>query len=311
MVAPSPARSCASLTDSPASSASSARKSVSSPSTARSTPISHSRGSPKNKRLSALSKRRTSSSFRRVDPPSFSQSALPFSIDAALGGTITNYTPRKVAPATPVAPRAPVAPQQVAAAIEESMPNSWFFEIYEDTPEQEASNMMQHSASVLDISSEDDAATKALNDELEKGKENIPPPGFTLTQPQTPSLAAIDDGEETEIESEISEPDKRCRRSRRKVAQDAMDEDRTPLGDLPPSNFYAKDCDAGSYVTVDVGIERPSRLSKEIGIETSENVEPTKKQQRAREPERDEGAALLEEEESSTRTASRAVEAAS
>ena len=46
------------------------------------------------------------------------------------------------------------------------MPNSWFFEIYEDTPEQEASNMMQHSASVLDISSEDDAATKALGEGL-------------------------------------------------------------------------------------------------------------------------------------------------
>jgi hypothetical protein len=191
------------------------------------------------------------------------------------------------------------------------MPNSWFFEIHEDTPEQEAANMMQHSASVLDISSEDDAATKALNDELEKGKENIPPPGFTLTQPQTASSAAIDDGEETEIESEISEPVKRCPRLRRKLAQDAMDEDRTPLGDLPPSNFYAKDCDAGSYVTVDVGIERPSRLSREVGVETSENVEPTKKQQRAREPERDEGAALLEEEESSTHTTSRVVEAAS
>ncbi|KAG9202534.1 hypothetical protein G6514_004272 [Epicoccum nigrum] len=311
MAAPSPARSCASLTDSPASSAPCARKSVSSPSTARSTPISHSRGSPKNKRLSALSKRRTSGSFRRVDPPSFSQSALPFSIDAALSGTITNYTPRKAAPAAPAAPPAPVAPQQVAAAIEESMPNSWFFEIYEDTPEQEAANMMQHSASVLDISSEDDAATKAFNDELEKGKENIPPPDFALAQPQTTSSASIDDGEETEIEPDISEPIKRGRRLRTKIAQDAMDEDRTPLGDLPPSNFYAKGCDAGSYVTVDVGIERPSRLSKEIGVGPSEHAELTKKQQRAREPERDEGTALLEEEESSTCTTSYAVKAAS
>ena len=191
------------------------------------------------------------------------------------------------------------------------MPNSWFFEIYEDTPEQEASNMMQHSASVLDISSEDDAATKALNDELEKGKENIPPPEFTLAQSQTASLTPIDDGEETEIEPEISEPVKRCPRLRKKVAQDAMDEDRTPLGDLPPSNFYGKGCDVGSYVTVDVGIERPSRLSREIGVGPSENVEPAKKEQRAREPERDEGAALLEEEESSTCSTSRAVEAAS
>ncbi|KAJ8108354.1 hypothetical protein OPT61_g8236 [Boeremia exigua] len=149
------------------------------------------------------------------------------------------------------------------------MPKGWFFEIHEDTPEQEAANLMEHSASVLDISSGDDAETKARLEELSRGKENVPPPDFALTQPRSASTP-IDDGEETEIE----EPAKRPRT--RKPAPDAMDQDRTPLADLPPNDFYAHGCDASSYVTVDAGIERPSRLSKEVDLD-DENVEPVKK----------------------------------
>ena len=153
------------------------------------------------------------------------------------------------------------------------MPKGWFFEIHEDTPEQEAANLMEHSASVLDISSDDDAQTKAKNNELLKGKENIPPPDFAPLQPRTASASSVDDdGEETEIEEPVKRP------RLRKITQDAMDEDRRPLGDLPPSEFYAEGCDASSYVTVDAGIERPSRLSKEVDAdESSENIDPVKK----------------------------------
>ncbi|KAJ4332638.1 hypothetical protein N0V95_009619, partial [Ascochyta clinopodiicola] len=224
-----------------------------------------------NKRLHAVSKRRASSSpYRRVDPPSFSQGALPFSIDAALKGTISNYTPKSTAAATIKATPTP-APQP-ASSLDESMPKGWFFDIHEDTPEQEAANLMEHSASVLDISSDDDAATKAKNDDLLRGKENVPPPDFALSQPRNAYASHIDDGEETEIEEPVKRP------RLRKLTQDAMDEDRRPLGDLPPSDFYAAGCDASSYVTVDTGIERPSRLSKEVDVESvSENVDPVKK----------------------------------
>jgi hypothetical protein len=136
------------------------------------------------------------------------------------------------------------------------MPKGWFFEIHEDTPEQEAANLMEHSASVLDISSDDDVATKQRNEELERGKENIPPPDFLLSQPRVHSAT------ESEIEVKIDEPVKRPRL--RKIVQDAMDEDRRPLGDLAPSEFYGEGCDASSYVTVDAGIEKPSSLSKEF-----------------------------------------------
>jgi hypothetical protein len=64
------------------------------------------------------------------------------------------------------------------------------------------------------------------------------------------------------------EPVKRPRL--RKFVQDAMDEDRRPLGDLAPSEFYGEGCDASSYVTVDIGIEKPSGLSKECDFSTEE-----------------------------------------
>lgn len=133
------------------------------------------------------------------------------------------------------------------------MPQSWFFEIHEDTPEQEASNLMEHSAAVLDISSDDDLATKSRNEELERGKENIPPPDFSLSQPR-----AHAESEEVALDVGVKMP------RLREMKQDAMDEDRRPLGDLPAAEFYAEGCDKDSYVTVDTGIEKPSALSKEF-----------------------------------------------
>ena len=147
------------------------------------------------------------------------------------------------------------------------MPKTWFFAIHEDTPEQEAANLMEHSAAILDISSDDDVQTKLRNDELEKGKENIPPVGFMTEQPRgiaTPTTVLS--GLETP-ETELGSVQSTKRPRLRKLVQDAMDEDRKPLGDLPPAEFYAEGCDASSYVTVDTGIEKPSGLSREVECE--------------------------------------------
>lgn len=137
------------------------------------------------------------------------------------------------------------------------MPKGWFFEIHEDTPEQEAANLMEHSASVLDISSDDDLETKQLNEE--RGKENIPPPDFLAAQ-QGVRQAAADAMLDAEPTPELHVKLPRLR----KITQDAMDEDRKPLGDLPAAEFYGEGCDAATYVTVDPGLERPSGLSKEF-----------------------------------------------
>lgn len=142
------------------------------------------------------------------------------------------------------------------------MPKSWFFDIHEDTPEQEAANLMEHSAAVLDISSDDDAETKRQNAALERGKENIPPPDFAL--PQTRAQHATTDAMQTS-EQPADQPASHVKLPRlRNIAQDAMDEDRRPLSDLPAAAFYAEGCDAASYVTVDPGLEKPSGLSKEF-----------------------------------------------
>lgn len=253
----------------------SVRKALSSPkpNTSNSTPIGLSRGSPKHKRIGLLSKRRASSSpFRRVDPPSFSHSSpsLPFSIDAALKGTIPDYTP-KPSIATPT----PVSTPRDVTTIEESMPNSWFFEIHEDTPEQEAANLMEHSAAVLDISSDDDSETKRMNEDLERGKENIPPPDFMPSQPSARAEQSIDTMETNEpvTKEHVKLP------RLRKIAQDAMDEDRFALKELPAADFYGEGLDATSYVTVDTGIERPSSLSKEFDFSSeSREEEPAKEE---------------------------------
>jgi hypothetical protein len=189
------------------------------------------------------------------------------------------------------------------------MPKGWFFEIHEDSPEQEAANLMEHSASVLDISSDDDVETKALNEE--RGKENIPPPGFLSSRSYTStSPDALDDGYETEIL--IEEPVKRPRL--RKFVQDSMDEDRKPLGDLAPSEFYGEGCNASSYVTVDTGIEKPSSLSRECDFAEQEDVreeEVVEEAPAVEEVEKVQGVVAIYEDASATETSSSVEEAAS
>ncbi|KAB2578116.1 hypothetical protein DBV05_g3240 [Lasiodiplodia theobromae] len=204
--------------------------------------ISTSRGSPKHKRVGLLSKRRTT----RIDPPSFGLSprhnaGVPFSIDAALSGTISDHVP---------APKP--AARKPAPTLDEAMPKGWFFEIHEDSPEEEATNMMEHSALVLDISSDDDSDTRAENESREKGKENIPPPDYYLVA-SSRSANGPDAG---------SEP--RKIKQRRKVEKDAMEEDRSPLSALPASDYFGEGLDGNSYVIVDgTAPEKPSSLSKE------------------------------------------------
>lgn len=194
-----------------------------------STPLSASRVSPKHKRIAHLTNRRVSSpSIRRVDPPRSRLHAqaptLPFSIDAALSGTLSKLTPLPV------------------ELKEPPMPKDWFFDIHVDTPEEEAANLMEHSASVLDISSDDDAATRRAREEREereRGKENIPPPDFVAAVGNRSARgdAAVDGAADLQGDA-VAAAKTANRRWREKLAATAMDEDRNPLGDLKPSDFY-------------------------------------------------------------------------
>ena len=157
--------------------------------------------SPKHKRIGILSRRRkTTNAFTRVNPPSTaveSTNGLPFSIDAALAGTIPNYKPKS------------------------THGKGWHFDIHEDTPDEEESNMMVHTTKTLDISDDESSLSKGDKD----NKENIPP----IDGPAAVASAMHGTA------------------ARRDVM---TDETRAPLGDLDAKDFYAEGCDASSCIIV-------------------------------------------------------------
>lgn len=108
--------------------------------------------SPKSKRIGILSRRRmTATPFTRVNPPSStageSANGLPFSIDAALAGTVPKYKSKP------------------------THGKGWQFDIHEDTESDELTNLMDHSTRTLDISDDEGTSSKGDKD----NKENIPP----------------------------------------------------------------------------------------------------------------------------------------
>lgn len=179
------------------------------------------RSPTRGKKSGILSSRRSSGAYRRVDPPSFNSGA-PFSLDAALKGTISSYTPTpKPAPAAKPAP-----------SKEPDMKASWFFDIHEDTPEQEMTNLLQHSTCVLDISSDEESAQRAKRVEKED-KENVPP---------------VDDVSQT------------SRRVRARMEDEmVIEKERVALGEMKAEDFWAEGCDETSVVLVPDDEEEQSK----------------------------------------------------
>ncbi|KAF4446235.1 hypothetical protein F53441_10120 [Fusarium austroafricanum] len=158
----------------------------------------------------ASSRRRTVGSYSRVDPPSFGLgSAAPFSLDAALKGTIPGYGAK--------------APKETLTALDEpDMKASWFFDIHEDTPEQEMTNLLQHSTCVLDISSDEESERKRNRDRAEgRDKENVPPPDDVSQTRRTPRADEM-----------------------------VVEKERVALGALNTADFYAEGCDETSVIIV-------------------------------------------------------------
>ncbi|KGO63546.1 hypothetical protein PITC_049280 [Penicillium italicum] len=104
-------------------------------------------------------------------------------------------------------------------------PASWTFDIHVDTEQEEMTNLMQHSTTVLDISDDE-----GKSDPCTRGKENIPPHelGIELTETRQ-STATITAA---------------ARKSPK------MDEPRAPLGELNAAEYYAEGCNAFSYTIV-------------------------------------------------------------
>lgn len=177
--------------------------------------------------LLTSSRRRTAGSYGRVDPPAFglsSKSAAPFSLDAALKGTLSSYTSREtVVAAEPVSTSASLG---LGELHEGDSKSSWFFEIHEDTAEQEMTNLLQHSTCVLDISSDEETETRRQRERAE-GKENVPP---------------VDDVSQTS----------RPRTARQAAGADAImfEKERSPLGEMNVRDYFSEGCDENSVIIV-------------------------------------------------------------
>lgn len=172
-----------------------------------------------NKRVGILNRRRTGT-FARVDPPSFNLLSAPFSLDAAIKGTVPSYAPRSSSSRT-------ASSRGSDELYGSSMKSSWFFDIHEDTPEQEMTNLLQHNTCRLDISSDEECEQKLRRERADgRGKENIPP---------------ADDISQTSV-----------RRPTTIVSQGGMEYEkpRTALGDLNVEEFYAKGVDATEVIIV-------------------------------------------------------------
>jgi hypothetical protein len=142
------------------------------------------------------------------------------------------------------------------------MPKAWFFEIHEDTADQEASNLLLHSACVLDISSDDDSNTAAAKIALERGKENIPPPEWTgLTRTARQAPAAPHKG--------IHCPKKAIKYTTM-GGPDAMLEDRVALREMDTAAFFPDGLDEKSVEVIE---EKTSPLAQEVVAAASETRE--------------------------------------
>jgi hypothetical protein len=144
---------------------------------------------------------------------------VPFSLDAALKGTIPSYSGS-------LRDRS----KESDSLLPPDSKSSWFFDIHEDTPEQEMTNLLQHSTCTLDISSDEESERRASRDRAEgRDKENIPP---------------ADD---------ISQTSARFNTARAAAADfDDMvvEKQRGPLAEMNVADYYAEGCDEASVVIV-------------------------------------------------------------
>ncbi|CAG7981962.1 unnamed protein product [Penicillium salamii] len=102
-------------------------------------------------------------------------------------------------------------------------PEAWCFDIHVDTEEEEMTNLMQHSTTVLDISDDEGKPTDR------RGKENVPPHELGLEVPSAHQTTTA---------------------SANATAKRKSLTDRAPLGDLNAAEYYADDCNAFSFTVV-------------------------------------------------------------
>ncbi|EXJ93582.1 hypothetical protein A1O1_01974 [Capronia coronata CBS 617.96] len=204
--------------------------------------------SPTRKRSGLLQTR------KRFNPPAFplSSQSPALSISAALNGTKRSRLQAQARKTQTTQPR----------TIEDTKPKSWVFDIFEEPEEVQDYRMnewtMMQSTTVLDISDGESKAAKSFSERLDKGKENVDP--NEPSAPMTRSMAAA------AVAKAVSRKDKDV---------NAMtDDERRPLADLNPSEFYAEGLDATSVVLVhDDAVQEEQEPVPEAGGDTAPKPE--------------------------------------
>ncbi len=199
------------------------------PTITNSAPAAAGRSPIKPKRQGILSNRRT----RLVAPAFGSRSSAPLSLAAAVSGTLANKkNKRRVDNAT----------------LEDSKPNSWFFDIYEEAEEQQKEKMLQQEPIIAGFELTESVNSCDISDDEGKTsrrdihqKENIPP---------------NDSRRATASHSTYTMPSTHAVTSRKDMM---TDEPRSPLGDLNPTSYYAEGCDATSVVLVVEDVDEPEK----------------------------------------------------
>ncbi|KAI0490446.1 hypothetical protein F4859DRAFT_8168 [Xylaria cf. heliscus] len=210
---------------------------------ARPSPLSAPGGRPLTRKRSGglrSSRRRTGGSFTRIDPPAFalptSSSVAPFSLDAALRGTIPSYTRGDVS-------KKSSGLSDFSGLHEPEMKSSWFFDIHEDTVIEDMTNALDHKASGLEIMSEEEKLKK-LQEEYDESKENHPP---------------LDDISQTSHT-----------RAARPINADEMvfEKERNPLSEMDPKDYYSQGCDENSIIMV------PDDEDEEVPVQNERQFVP-------------------------------------
>lgn len=115
---------------------------------------------------------------------------------------------------------------------------------------------MTQSATGLDISDDESKAAKTSSERLDRGKENVDP--NEPSAPVTRSMAAAAVAEAA---------------SRKEKDVNAMvDDERKPLADLNPTEFYAEGLDATSVVLVHDDVEHVQEQVPEPEVEAGQDV---------------------------------------
>ncbi|KAF4555095.1 Hypothetical protein D9617_3g021650 [Elsinoe fawcettii] len=180
--------------------------------------------SPPRRKISP--KRRISAPYTRIDPPSHRKAkdaGIPFfSLEEALAGSL--HKPIAAVSSSTPAP---------APRLDSGMPKAWFFAIHEDTPDQEAENLMEHSTKVLDLSSDDESVKRE-----DRGKENVAPVGTVVRR------------------------EGRRRRRVKDVVVKVDEGERSPLSEVEREDFFPEGVKGDEVVVV--GIEGVVEEKKEV-----------------------------------------------